>query len=290
VIKINKAGYIYIVLTIAIGFSAVNTGNNLVYLVTSALLSYMLVSGIFGRNNIYEMDVAVGFPEEVFAQTDSLAYVSAENGRKWIPGFLLTVSAGEGSAFFPFVAAGSSESRPVPVRFPKRGRQSLETVVVSSTFPFNFFTRFRRVKKEFPLIVYPKPVRCDLAQVLGGRAPARGEEPINKPGYDSDILSIRNYVSGDPPKYISWKSTAKTGSLKTKELSAIAERHVLIDFDRMEKPDVERALSSVTYVVLNLLRSKVPVGLTIEGESIKPALSPAHKRDLLTRLALYGQS
>jgi len=49
VIKINKAGYIYILLTILVGFSAVNTANNLVYIIASALLSYMLVSGISGE-------------------------------------------------------------------------------------------------------------------------------------------------------------------------------------------------------------------------------------------------
>jgi uncharacterized protein (DUF58 family) len=290
VISINKAGYLYIVLTILIGFSAVNTGNNLVFIVTSALLSYMLVSGIFGRRNIYQPEVAITFPEEVFAQTDSFASVTVENRRRWVPHFLLTISAGGGSAFFPFVGVGSAESRHIPVQFDKRGRHRLDGVTVSSSFPFNFFTRFRQVRSSFHLIVYPRPVRCDLAQVLGGRTPARGEEPLNKPGYDSDILSIRNYVSGDPPKYICWKSTAKTGALKTKELSAIAQRQVLIDFDRLEKPDVERALSSVTYVILNLLRSKIPVGLTIEGEVLCPGLSPVHKKNLLTRLALYGQS
>jgi len=30
VIRINKSGYLYIALTVIIGFSAVNTGNNLV--------------------------------------------------------------------------------------------------------------------------------------------------------------------------------------------------------------------------------------------------------------------
>ena len=278
-------------MTILIGFSAVNTGNNLVYIITSALLSYMLVSGIFGRRNIYQSDVRMDFPNEVFARTESLARVTAVNRRKWVPSFLITMSVEESKAFFPFVEAGSEESRTMPVRFENRGWHRIERITVSSTFPFNFFTRFRQVKKEFSLVVYPKPVRSGLAQVLGSQARSRGEEPMNKQGYDSDILSIRDYVSGDPPKYISWKSTAKTGTLKTKELSAISRREVLIDFDRLDKGgDVERALSRVTYLVLSLMRSGVPVGLIIEGDELAPALSPAHKKTLLTRLALHGQN
>ena len=39
-------------LTLLLGFAAVNTGNNLLYLLVSALLGFMAVSGILGRLNL----------------------------------------------------------------------------------------------------------------------------------------------------------------------------------------------------------------------------------------------
>lgn len=138
--------------------------------------------------------------------------------------------------------------------------------------------------------VYPKPLRCDLTPFQDRGNAFKGEKELNKPGYDSDIISIRDYVHGDAPKYINWKSTAKTGSLKVKELSAIERRQVTIDFDHMDKGDLERVLSCTAFVVISLLRFKIPVGLRIGGEVLKPGLSAAHRRNVLMRLALYGKS
>lgn len=289
-IRINRAGWLYILITILIGLSAVNTGNNLVYIIASALLSYLLVSGIFGKRNIYGLDAEVFFPDEVFSHTEALAEVRVRNLRKRMPAFLITIEIEGGGCFFPFIAANSTESGFTPVVFQKRGAAELDSAVVSSNFPFNFFKRFRTLKKKWPVTVYPRPVQCALSAFRDGGSKHRGEKELNKPGYEADILSIRDYVPGDPLKYISWKSTAKTGRLKVKELSAIERQQVTIDFDAMEKGDVERALSCATHAVLGFMRMGVPVGLRMGGETLNPGLSIAHRRLLLTRLALYGQN
>jgi uncharacterized protein (DUF58 family) len=206
-----------------------------------------------------------------------------------MPTFLITARVGEGEAFFPYIAADSTVSRILPLRFDKRGITKAGEIVVSSNFPFDFFRRYRRIRKEVVITVYPKPLRCDLTpfQERGDRF--KGEKELNKPGYDSDIISIRDYVHGDPLKYISWKSTAKTGSLKVKELSTIERRQVTIDFDIFEKGDLERALSCTAFVVISLLHLKIPVGLRIGGEVLAPGLSTVHRRNVLVRLALYGK-
>ena len=67
-IKITKAGYFYISLTIILGFSAVNTANNLVYIIAAAMLSFMAVSGFFGRSNLRGISVAIDVPEEIYAR------------------------------------------------------------------------------------------------------------------------------------------------------------------------------------------------------------------------------
>jgi uncharacterized protein (DUF58 family) len=289
VIRINKAGSLYIALTILIGFSAVNTGNNLVYIVTSALLSYMVVSGVFGKRNLYAVTTAVEYPDEIFAGTDVPVRVRVTNRRRFMPAFLIRISVGGSEVFFPFIGPAATLSGQAVLRFPARGRQTIREVVVSSVFPFNFFTRYRRLKAETDLVVFPKPLARPLHEIYDDRSGARGEKVSTRPGYDSDILAIRDYVSGDPPKYISWKSTAKTGVLKTKELSAIEARHVIIDLNHVDMRDPEYALSCLTHGIIRLTKSGVPVGLSMEGETLKPDVTPGHRIRLLTKLALYGQ-
>lgn len=287
-IKINKAGNIYILLTILIGFSAVNTGNNLVYIIASALLSYMLVSGIFGRKNIYGIDVALEFPEETFARTDTPVAVRVTNKRRFLPAFLIQILVGDLKVFFPYIKAKGEAVSHLNMRFDQRGCHEISEIRVSSVFPFNFFTRFRRIHKKFDLVIFPRPTKGQTGLEHNRQTKSKGDTVSNASGHDSDVLSIRDYVAGDPLKYISWKSTAKTGLLKTKELSSIELQSVMIDFDGMNKKNLEYTLSCVTYTVLKLQKSNVPVGLVIGGETLHPSTSAAHKLRLLKKLALYG--
>ncbi|MCE5335182.1 MAG: DUF58 domain-containing protein [Desulfobacteraceae bacterium] len=267
-----------------------NTGNNLVYIITSALLSYMLLSGIFGKRNLFNADAELLFPEEFFARTEALAEIRVRNRGKRMPLFLITVEASGGKCFFPFIGAGSSATGKIALTFERRGTAEISGLTVSSNYPFNFFERFRHIGKKARVIVYPKPLPCSLSALRDSGDKLRGEKDLNRPGYDSDILSIRDYVAGDHPRYINWKATAKTGKLKVKELSAIERTRVTIDFDGMEKGSLETVLSCTAYAVINYIRSRVPVGIKIQGETLEPDISASHKREILTRLALYGQS
>lgn len=243
-----------------------------------------------GTRNLLTLDVRICFPEDVFAGTEVPAEVKVSNRGKWMPAFLITVNVRGRECLFPYIAPKSSVSGTIMVSFEKRGRARVLGALISSGFPFDFFKRFRRVRKEQDLIVYPKPLRCEQRLFNDGMTGSRGEKELNKPGYESGILSIRDYVPGDPLKYINWKSTAKTGRLKTKELSGAERRQVILDLDTIERNDLERTLSCVTHAALNLMRSGIPVGLRVEGKALKPGLSAAHRRSILTRLALYGQN
>lgn len=250
----------------------------------------MLISGVFGRNNLRRIDVSLEFPEERFAGTDIPVGIRFTNRRRFMPAFLIRIWIDDREVLFPVVDAGSSALLHMDMAFEKRGRHTVTEIVASSVFPFNFFTRYRRIPKNYELTIFPGLRRCSLNHLTTGQTRWKGDEPSDVPGYDSDILSIRNYVSGDPFKYISWKATAKTGVLKTKELSAIASPNIVIDFDRLEKRDLEEAISYVAFMIVKLLQAGTAVGLTIDGETIAPHLSASHKATLLTRLALYGQN
>jgi uncharacterized protein (DUF58 family) len=290
VIKINKAGWIYIILTLLIGFSAVNTGNNLIYIMASALLSYMLVSGIFGRQNLHGLAIELEIPEEIYAGTEIPIGIRLINQRRLMPAFLIRVLIEDRQVLFAYTGAKSEDKSYCTFDFKVRGEHVIGSIYVCSVFPFNFFTRFRKIHQAFRLIVFPKPKKCGDLPAQDRQARIKGDASTLAIGFDSDIISIRDYSSGDPLKYISWKSTAKTGVLKTKELSAIELQQVLIDFDRMDKRDLEHSLSCVTFLVLKFIRSNIPVGLVIQGEHFKPAVSKSHKINLLRKLALYDQN
>lgn len=248
----------------------------------------MLISGIFGRRNLQDLEIDVELPEEVYAKTSVPVKVTLLNKRRIMPAFLITVMIGEEELLFPFVEARSRMSRYLSMHFEKRGEYTSRHLYISSIFPFNFFTRYKKTNKELSCIVFPEPKKCQMPHALDKQRRPKGEENSRSAGHDSDILSIRNYVAGDPLKYISWKSTAKTGSLKTKELSSLEFQPVIIEFDKMAIKNVELKISCITFIILKLFRSRIPVGLSISGETYKPGNSHAHKKVILRKLALYG--
>lgn len=249
----------------------------------------MLVSGIFGLKNISRLKAVVEFPEEIFARTEFPVLVRVTNPRRFMPVFLVTVTVDGVKAFFPYIERQSTASAHVTLDAGERGTRRLTPVVIASVFPFNFFTRFRTLPGETTYTVFPHPRPCPWISPNNRRTRAQGDTSSSAAGFESEVFSIRDYATGDPTKYICWKSTAKTDALKTKEMSSIDAPHVMIDFNRMDLRDMEAALSCAAFLVLKGIKAGTPIGLVIEGDTFPPASSPAHKVRLLTRLALHGK-
>ena len=269
------------------GVSAVNTANNLIYLTVSALLAFMGISGFFGKANIENLRVIVTIPEEVFAGTPIPLKVTLVNNKAFLPAFLIKVRVEGSELHFPFVNKQSEESLYLDVTFLRRGDYLIDNVRAYSVFPFNFFVRFTRTFISTRLTVFPGLARRDIPGIYLEPVCRQGELAMDRTGFESDIISIRDYVTGDPLKYINWKATAKTGGLKTKELSVLARRPVVIDFDKLDMGNVEERISCVAYVLLRLINDNVAVGLKLKDRLYKPGLSRSHKLEMLTGLALY---
>lgn len=287
-------------MTLFWGFSAVNTGNNLIYLIVSALLSFMGISGFFGKRNLSKIDIEVEHPQEIYANKEFPLKIKLKNNRAFLPVFLMrvkirgqslsekgTVPLDQYETLFPFIDKKSDAARYTNVSFEQRGKYEIKNIHICSVFPFNFFIRCRRLDKSFGFIVLPEPKKCDLLSTFEKEKMSKGERHLNKIGFESEILSIREYIHGDPFKYINWKATAKTGELKTKELSSLSFQPVVIDFEKSTIRSTEKKISCITYTILQLLKKNIPVGLKIGDKFYKPDVSNSHKISILKELALY---
>jgi len=56
-------------MTLLLGFAAVNTGNNLLYLLVSALLGFMAVSGVLGKWNLSRLRRGLILPTKSLPST-----------------------------------------------------------------------------------------------------------------------------------------------------------------------------------------------------------------------------
>jgi uncharacterized protein (DUF58 family) len=89
--EVTKAGVVYVLVTVVIGIAALNTGNNLLYIVVAAMLAAILVSGVVSALVLRRLELEVRLPEHVFAGRPVAGRVVLRNPRRFLPSFSIRV-------------------------------------------------------------------------------------------------------------------------------------------------------------------------------------------------------
>jgi len=245
----------------------------------------MGISGFFGKNNITRIKCDIEFPNEIYANSECPISINLINQKPSYPVFLIKVKIFNKSILFPFFE--KNDKKLLNINLQKRGKYILDKIEISSPFPFNFFVRYYVFKENIEFVVFPEPKK-GLTEYLFDKRTKRGEFETNlKKGYEDEMISIKDYILGTPLKYVDWKSTAKTDSLKIKELSSLIDKPLIVDFDSIFIKNLEDKISLVTFFILDSIKRNIPVGLKINKKIYKPEISSFHKINMLTELALY---
>src|SRR3954470_5771515 len=88
----TRAGYVLIGLTLAVGFAAFNTGNNLLFFGWGLLLSSIIVSGILSEATLQAVTVEPRGVGEVRARAVSVLAFHVANRRR-LPAFAVEIRA-----------------------------------------------------------------------------------------------------------------------------------------------------------------------------------------------------
>ena len=88
---VTQAGIVYIVASVLIAVAAMQSGNNLLYIVVAALISAILVSGIASALILRNLQLEIHLPEHIFAGRPVLARIVLRNQSRWLPSFSVRV-------------------------------------------------------------------------------------------------------------------------------------------------------------------------------------------------------
>lgn len=259
---LTREGVVFIGSVFVISIAALNTGNNLLFLILAAMLAAILVSGVVSRVVLGGLELDVLLPDHVFARSPVLARIRLrKNGM--LPSFSVSVTGAEISTrwlrrvrnpekagdnllgpgvYFPYVRAGTSVSQAIEVRFPRRGNYRQENFGIATRFPFGFLEKVLKVPAGRELLVYPnvQPTEefYEILPLLSGEI-----ESFYR-GRGHDLYSIRDYQAGDSARFVDWKASAHTAALKVREFTREDERRVQLVFDRAmpERPMPEDAV------------------------------------------------
>jgi uncharacterized protein (DUF58 family) len=88
---VTRVGIAYIVAVLLIGIAALNTGNNLLYVIVAAMLAAVLVSGLASAMVLRGLQLDVRLPEQVFAGRAAQARILVRNCGRWLSSFSIRV-------------------------------------------------------------------------------------------------------------------------------------------------------------------------------------------------------
>jgi uncharacterized protein (DUF58 family) len=238
--KISRAGWLYFGATLLVALAALNTGNNLLFLILSCLVSIILMSGILSSISLAGIDLRIGLPEHIFAGQTVRASVELINAKLTLPSFALRVEAVvsknspaaallETPVFFPYLPREQSMKQSVPVTFLKRGLHVQDTFRIVTRFPFGFLQKSRRVALKSEALVYPS-VESDseVSEIFPG---IEGSIESYHKGRGQDLHALREYVPTDSASHVHWKASARAGSLMVREFAREDDFRVLLVLD-----------------------------------------------------------
>lgn len=245
--RLTREGLIYIGVLVLLALAAVNTGNNLLFMILACLLAAMLVSGILSRIVLSGVELKFEMPEHIFARQPLLALMTLENQKEWLPSFSLSVVGQAGKpagavhkteaaaagtqvlprpVYFPFLPRRASIEQKVELLFPKRGVYRQDAFGIRTKFPFGFLEKTRRVNSPIQAVVYPS---VEPAEVFYEVLPLlSGEMASFQRGRGYELHSIRDYEPSDSARFVDWKSSARTDVLKVREFTREDERRLML--------------------------------------------------------------
>jgi uncharacterized protein (DUF58 family) len=238
--RLTRDGVIYLAAVFILILAAVNTGNNLLFLILACLLGGILVSGVLSRSVLSGIELKLELPEHIFAEQPVLAEIELRNEKQAWPSFSLLV-VGQTKhqktpaeiltrpVFFPYIPHMSASRQKVELRFPRRGVYRQDAFGIRTRFPFGFFEKTREVDSDIEMVVYPRVEPTDqFYEVLPLLS---GEIASHFRGRGHELHSLREYQPTDSARFVDWKVTAKIGRMAVREFAREDERRVMLVLD-----------------------------------------------------------
>lgn len=300
--KISREGKKFFIATALITLAALNTGNNLTYLILSMMLSLLLLSILILRVNIRGLVLGVSQYQPVFAGRPASIEVTLSN-KKRIPSYSIKVLMSgrvKAEVYFPKISGSSDISRTVSLLYKRRGIYSYGDFFIESGFPFIFFSNRLPCMVKGEVIVYPEIK--EIGEIAYEYAGEWHESALLRAGKGDEFAMIREFSYGDDWRRIHWKASAKTSKFMVKEYATQEPRRLTIILDNLLPHDTEsfekavsigasisdRFLNDGFFVRLITCRKLIPFGrgrehlfkilcflATIKGEDRWESLPPS---------------
>lgn len=295
-LSFTPEGTRFVIVALAVGVAAINTGNNLLYLILAMMLSLIIISGILSESSLRMVDVTRSLPRDAFAGKPFLVKINAVNNKRVFPSISLNFQdrlerGGEaGSLYFLKIPPKGKASGSYHIALEKRGIHRFQGGSLSTRYPFGLFLKSRDAGDVSEILAYPKML--DVKELLREGGVDEGELEARIKGRGTDLYGLRVYTLGDDMRSIHWKTSAKLSKLYVREFAREDVRRVMLFLDDCTPEGSEDALEKGITITASLASHFIykgyQVGLVTSSEDIPLDIGTAQLYRILRVLALVS--
>jgi uncharacterized protein (DUF58 family) len=293
--RLTAEGIQFLLFTLAVGVAAINTGNNLFYLLLAMMLSLILLSGIAAEHCLRRLEFHRHLPDLIFAGEPAACSLVITNRKGRLPSFslqLFDVMVGQeidrGLTIHQLLP-GASRLMSYPLVADQRGLLQFDGVRVATSFPFGLFVKKAYYPLQGETVVCPKIIPMD-GSILQNLLSAGHEHQGHRRGHGSDLYNLRLYHSGDDSRNIHWGTTAKTSKLIVRETEAEDQGRATIHLSTAAPATYDAHFEESVTVAASLLVRLAERGyhlrVTVDGATTSFGQGESHMLHLLRTLAV----
>lgn len=286
--RITLEGIVFVVVTLAIGIAAMNTGAQLLFLVFSMMCAFWVVSAILADASMRKLRIRRQIPRDVTMLEPTTIRFSVTNTKKrWASSSIRIVDFLEGekplgATFAAQIAPGQTVDCSYQVVFPHRGTYQLRTVHVISHYPFGW------IKRAFPRLMPAEivvlPAVLPVVQLLETAKVDLGDYSSLRKGRGTGLYGTRRYVEGESVRDVHWKLSARSNTLLVREFesdeykraSVILDNRLPAGADKFAVERLEMAIILAASLVQELVRRSYQVELCTATGSVGFDQRPTH--------------
>jgi uncharacterized protein (DUF58 family) len=291
-LSITRVGKIFLVVTLGIGLGALNTGNNLLYLVLGFLLSVIVLSGVLSERVLRDLSVRRLLPSTARAgETFRLRYeIRKQNGTAFALKISEHKSTLNGFGWVPHFDSKEEFVASSNMSTDVRGPLEMKFIEVSTFFPFGLFEKSRIFDVSDMMLIWPKRgFSCEAptessAQHAGVNGMARFRDGAG------DLAGLRPLRVGEDARRVHWKKSASAQTLLRTERERDDRKQFRLALDESNPLNLERSCEESATLCESLIEQGHEVGFSTSTAVMQPAAGAAALKKILDMLAWAGFS
>jgi uncharacterized protein (DUF58 family) len=242
---VTREGWWYFGVMVVLLITGLYQQVNLILLVSTLAAGPFLTSWIGSRAFLRRLSVVRRAPPYVFSGDPLAVDYTLENGRRWTAALALFMedslvpmdrAAGSGLSphvFFPRVPGNGRARTQWQSPSPRRGVYRFRDLALGTRAPFGLIERRVTIPLDDDLVIYPR-----IGQLTRRWFQLQRQASENRMGKRHDRSSqqeeyhgLRDYRSGDSPRWIHWRTSARRGELMVKEFEQQNEQELALLID-----------------------------------------------------------